>query len=106
MPPKRNQRYQHNKRFQRKSNPAFHLRHQDNRFNYSSRQDNFDEQFPETISDDIYGTNIAPTFHQMDQNTSRSLKNFEIRGNAYNFSLNNINHSMNNIQPNSIISST
>ncbi|CAG8627024.1 14476_t:CDS:10, partial [Gigaspora rosea] len=99
MPPKWNPRYQNKKRVQGKFNSGFYSRQQKNRSNYSSHQDDFYEQFPEITDDNISRTNVAPTFNQMDPITSRSLKNY---GNAYNFSQDNINQSMVNIQPNSI----
>ncbi|CAG8531592.1 3121_t:CDS:10 [Cetraspora pellucida] len=54
MPPKWNPRYQHNKRFQRKSNPRFHSRHQnkDNAYNLSLNNINqsIDNIHPNSIS--------------------------------------------------------
>ena len=102
MPPKWNPKYQNNKRVQGKFNSGFYSRQQRNRSNYSSHQDDFYEQFPEITDDNISRTNVAPTFHQTDQITSRSLKNYGMQGNAYNLSQDNINQSMVNIQSNSI----
>ncbi|CAG8592851.1 5563_t:CDS:10 [Dentiscutata erythropus] len=102
MLPKWNPRYQNNKRVQGKFNSGFHSRYQRNRFNYSSYQDDLYEQSPEIINNNIPRANVASTFHQMDPSISSSSKNYGIQSNAYNFSHDNINQSMDNTQPNPI----